>query len=174
MDAIIISAVTKDTQLLSKIRTDILAKAFTELGLNVLRGVGQDSALSPPESVLMIVLSGVDDDLVDQAHDLARLMIRVFDQAYFIRIQNDSAYRYPAAPGVCWRLGTWWDTRDPSCPAEVRDEVNRGVHTTIGQTRYGIFTQAMADRRYPAPNPLSFGSPEYLERQANLARHYPY
>jgi len=179
MDAVIIGAMTKETPIENYYRHQLLS-AFLDkyCPAETLQVTGNNGEFL--ESAVMLVNLPLTEDQKWDFINIARL----FTQDYILLVENDKAYEISCKSGTPKYIGVWWDIDDPSCPGTVIDAIQDGYFTQVqntGQT-WGIQTPEMAKEwterlqgiariNQPDDNLLY---PSKLERDAHLARTYPY
>jgi len=177
MNAVIIGAMTQESLSENNHRHALLLRFLKEYCSHDITEVfGSDGNFV--ESAVMVHGYSIDSEGLWSYINAGRL----FEQDYFLYIENDHAYQVDCADGGITPLGVWWDIDDPSCPDTVKEAVvaKRLFTQTKDAARqtWGIQSHSMAkewaERVKLVNTPSFFGGPEKLQRDAHLARTYPY
>jgi len=179
MDALIIGAMTEETPIENYYRHQLLKNFLAKWSAaETVEVVGSDGTFN--EQSIMVMINSITSE---QKWDFINFA-RMFEQKYIVLVENDKVYEINCNNGDTRYLGVWWDIDDPSCPGTVVEVVQEGKYTQVfntGQT-WGIQTPEMATEwakqlqgiariNQPDDNLLY---PSKLERDAHLARTYPY
>lgn len=187
MITIIISAYRKSESLMNKYRHKLLKRYLEVEGYQVHNGTGSIEGETEPICILHLESPLLDDEI-----DMLETLATLFDQDYYLVVQNDVAYQY--GPGGILELGVWWNFDDRSIPPSTAAAVKAGTFTRNEATGeyFGIQTPAMAkaDAFTAAEKACElaggckcdthrvrsfiYGTPEWLERSAAAARSYKY
>ena len=182
----IISAHDNQNPMMNTYRQRLLKDYLNNNGYDVTEGIGKTEDVT--EKICIVIL---ETKLTSEEISMLEELCIMFQQDYFLEVQNDKALKYE--PGFIYpsELGTFWDC-DTYTPAEVIDCVKKGIagneygaYTYVPDFNcyYGIETIEMMQQsaRHPyvkkeSADLRSFakGTEDFYQRQAALARSIQY